>query len=766
MRWLILMVLLSIWLLPIQAHAELKRTILALYEERESDSIRWTLSHRLAEMPLNHLGLKVRYRPLRAPWPTAQEMADVRGILLWSEQDEMPDANGFLSWSNRMLAQGVRITLLGARPFLKDEQGKQVNPALVDQFWKQLGLEDRQDWRYVTFDTRIGTQNANMVGLERPYGGVLPPYPTIRRRDPHVTVHLSVQRPAESDSHSHLITTGPNGGYVAAGYAFHSNSDGKRVQWHINPFAFFRHSFATDDLPKPDTTTLSGRRIYYSHVDGDGWRNPSEIKPFKDLSLLSSEVLLKEIIEKYQRLPVTIAPISGDLDPEWFGDKETQRIARALFAHPQVEAGSHTYSHPLDWSFFENADPAREAPFRKLYASPKGAYLNQILTMLGVNKTQVVPYDSPRERQQLINQDKNKQEQDRLRLKGYQVPRVYGVEPFSVDREVKGSIQQIAQFLPKGKKVKLYQWSGNTLPFEAAVRAVRNQGLGNLNGGDSRFDREFPSFAWVSPLGLQVGKERQIYSSNSNENTYTDLWTDRFFGFQYLVRTLYNTEMPWRIKPINVYYHMYSGQKLSSLNALKKNLDYALSQPIIPIHASHFTQVVDGFYESRLTALSPQRWQLTNHGAMQTLRMDHATFKQVDFTQSQGVVGQRHFHGSLYVHLDPANREPIVALKANTTPQAPPKATRPYLLQGRWQVQNLHLTSPEHFTFKAKGFGPSQLQWQFPHAVRCKVVVKNPQGQSWIHTLSSDAGERLFINQDGPDQSLLHFTVNCQGAPL
>jgi len=25
-------------------------------------------------------------------------------------------------------------------------------------------------------------------------------------------------------------------------------------------------------VPKPDTTTLAGRRIYYSHIDGDGWK--------------------------------------------------------------------------------------------------------------------------------------------------------------------------------------------------------------------------------------------------------------------------------------------------------------------------------------------------------------------------------------------------------------------------------------------------------------------------------------------------------------
>jgi hypothetical protein len=38
------------------------------------------------------------------------------------------------------------------------------------------------------------------------------------------------------------------------------------------------------------------------------------------------------------------------------------------------------------------------------------------------------------------------------------------------------------------------------------------------------------------------------------------------------------TEKPYRIKPINIYYHFYSGSKLAAFNALKEVYDWAIKQ--------------------------------------------------------------------------------------------------------------------------------------------------------------------------------------------
>ena len=66
--------------------------------------------------------------------------------------------------------------------------------------------------------------------------------------------------------------------------------------------------------------------------------------------------------------------------------------------------------------------------------------------------------------------------------------------------EVLGALKFSEQFAPAGKRAKLYLWSGDTTPFAAALAATRAAGVRNMNGGDSRFDSEYPSVAYVPPL--------------------------------------------------------------------------------------------------------------------------------------------------------------------------------------------------------------------------------------------------------------------------
>ena len=74
--------------------------------------------------------------------------------------------------------------------------------------------------------------------------------------------------------------------------------------------------------------------------------------------------------------------------------------------------------------------------------------------------------------------------------------------------------------------------------------------------------------AYLPPISRPVGRERQIYSVNSNENTYTNDWTGPFNGQSMLVNTLRNTDQPRRLKGFNLYYHMYSGEKQAALKSV------------------------------------------------------------------------------------------------------------------------------------------------------------------------------------------------------
>ena len=308
--------------------------------------------------------------------------------------------------------------------------------------------------------------------------------------------------------------------------------------------------------------------------------------------------------------------------------------------------------------------------------------------------------------------------------RGHSRLRSYSLYPFRIEQEVAGSIAFLSQLLPPGKRVEVLQWSGTTLVPESVLEAARQAGVRNINGGDTRFDPEFDSYAWVAPLGRQAGGQRQVYSSESNEDTYTNLWNERYFGFRYLRGTLHHTETPMRIKPFNLYYHMYSGEKQASLDAVLSNLRYARSLELAPLATSQYCAIVEGFHAATITQLGPRRWRIENRDGLDTLRFDHADGERVDFAASAGVIGQRYMQGSLYVALDAAERDPIIALAAI---QRPGVFSRPYLIESRWQIHNVR-AAPGRCEFQARGFGPGEMEWQVAPGRTYEIQVIDNHG--------------------------------------
>ncbi|MBF0110145.1 MAG: hypothetical protein HQL76_13325 [Magnetococcales bacterium] len=598
-----------------------------------------------------------------------------------------------------------------------------------------------------------------MIGFERPLPQHFPGYLQILPGSPDATAHLKVRHGMKGGTENILVATTPRGGFVPPDFSLffsrNPNEDRDFAQWIINPFEFFRHAFATDDLPKPDASTLSNRRIYYSHIDGDGLRNLTEVRPYRDKGLTAAEVILEEAIQGYPELPVTIAPVVGDIDPQWFGSRKFMEITEKLLAPPQVEAGNHTLSHPLDWGFFEHFDPARELPYLKNYPTPADeGTSNRLLDALGFKrKKKTVSIDTSLWRNIPVRVDdpeKNDQPEKKTRYNDYKTPRAYAIKPFNLHDELQGANRTIEQLLPPGKKVKLLQWSGNTLPFERALRESRLLGMKNINGGDTRFDSEYPSVAWVAPLGRTVGKEWQCYASASNENTYTSLWTDHFFGFKHLVQTIKNTESPRRLIPFNLYYHFYSGEKLASINALKYNLDYARSLPLAPVAASFYASVAEGAIHARLFRLPSGAVEIRDRGDLQTLRLDRAVLKQVDLSQSTGVIGQRHYQGSLYIALDGQVATPRIMIVPYDTPARPPPSPHPYLIEGRWRLSGLSRGDTQgSFTVYAQGFGKGEMTWQVPEEGDYHIETFDQNGKSL---------DRIEV-RTGAEDGLLRFVL-------
>ncbi|MCP4754699.1 MAG: hypothetical protein GY866_27785 [Proteobacteria bacterium] len=683
--------------------APIPRTIVALYLNQPDGQLHWSQAHQLAEMPLNHLGLKVVHHNLERGLPQIKDNPEIRGVLTWFDSGtRMENPSAYLKWATELVAAGKKLVVMGGPGFWSDKKGVLVPSDSVNRLLNRLGLKCMDNWVDFTYDLRPVYLNPEVMEFERRLAGIIAPYRrviSLGKRGGHS--HLVVRKGGNAATDAHLVATGSAGGYIADGYAlFVRHSDGKEFkQWYVNPFQFFRLAFATRDMPKPDTTTVAGRRIYYSHIDGDGWNNVSQIEEYQDREVLSSRVVLEKAIKAYPGLPVTVAPVVAELDEAWSGRRKSLDIAGEIFAQANVEVGSHTFSHPFDWDFFKDGNPETEQPY--LHKYPGGGWKNnrvdtRFLSIIRTKDKPVYDYN-----------------ESGLSKDDYERPRAYAAKPFDIDLELTGSAAFLNRLAPPGKRVRIIMWSGDTTPFEEAIRIVRRAGLQNINGGDSRFDREYPSYAWISPIGRSVGGEHQIYSSNSNENTYTDLWSDRFHGFRYLIQTVENTDIPFRIKPFNLYYHMYSGEKRASLEALMLNLEYAASQEIAPLTASRYAGIAQGFYTTRMVPLGKRRWRIENRGELQTIRFDFSSFSAVDFNRSRGIVGQRHYQGSLYVYLDEKASRPVVALKRHDRYFEEPREATSYLIQGRWRVWSLSGDGRD-FRFFSRGFGTSETIWRIP----------------------------------------------------
>ena len=674
-----------------------RRDILALYDSAHEATPQTSRVHQFLEMPLNWLGLSVTYQDVNKPLPPPDGMSRYSGIVTWFVEP-LASPQRYLDWLDVATAKGLRLAV-----FSDVAPGAtSASQALSDRIHARLGLKATDEHVSVTHKVVLDVTDPEMVGFERPLDKALPDFRVLHALEGKTRVHLSARIPVVGAAPAVLVSTGPGGGYVSDEYAIVFDANTDRVRWTLNPFAFLKRALAPDIMPIPDVTTLSGRRIYFSQIDGDGWNNVSQIDGYRQGQTLSADVVRKEAIEAYPDLPVTVGAIVGDLVPELGGTLGGREAAKKLYALPQVEVGSHTHSHPFDWSFYADYSRAREEAL--------------------IDKVHIPSLPAFERARRLAYAAIGRKEPDdvisRYVAGSSDLPRTYLKEPFDLEREVKGALAFVQSLAPAGKKAMLYQWSGNCLPFEAAIAATRGAGVRNMNGGDTRLDSEFPSVFYVSPISKPVGTQRQIYSGNSNENTYTNDWTGPYYGFQLLNETVRNTETPRRLKPFNLYYHMYSGEREAALAALRQNLNLARNSLLVPISASHYAAIADDFFAVEIAQRDALSWAVRNRGAVQTVRFDDAGDLQLDIAKSKGVLGvTRHVGGAMYVSLDAAVDEVVVSL-IRKAPQLDPvdepetfARAGAQLISGHWTFRD-YAVSGCGFSVAAQGFGIGDMVWQ------------------------------------------------------
>ncbi|MBI3637998.1 MAG: hypothetical protein HY216_17520 [Candidatus Rokubacteria bacterium] len=599
---------------PLAAHEtggaprEIPRRVLALYKSFETyravEGARpktATLNeiHQWAQMPLNWLGLMVDYHDVARGLPDETTMARYAGVVTWYQTDEMDEPLRYARWLGAQAAAGRRVVILGTLGALR-ERGRTtpVPLAALSAALRPLPLTFKGD---VTADPSLIVVRAKdaIMEFERTLPPALPNYL-------HVTAggaetHLRLARRDRPDSDSDVVVTGAWGGFAADNYV--------RFQASV-PYAR-----PADAATGVDTTTTGAQGVTVSRW----WIDPFAFFeralgvadwPRADVTTLNGRRLL-------------YCHVDGD------GMRNVSEVRRGAFSgEVLLDEILKRYRLPMTVSVVAaEVDPA-------LLGSARTLGLARAIFALPHVEAASHSFSHPLDWER--------------RTRSFDLPG----HPYSVETETAGSIRYIeGTLLPPGKRVRVFQWSGSTNVSESALAALARLNVPNINGGDTMYDRQWPTYTRVAPLMRQVGRYWQVYTSASNENLYTNLWRGPFYGFRYVRETFRNTGAPRRVAPVNIYYHFYSAERAAALHALSEVYDWARAERLAPVYTSEYLAMVDGFRTARL-ARTGDGWRVFDHGALRTVRFDGAAAARgIDLARSRGVLGFARHEGALYVHL-------------------------------------------------------------------------------------------------------------------
>ncbi|NBV22000.1 MAG: hypothetical protein EBS05_08780 [Proteobacteria bacterium] len=632
---------------PLQA-GEMPRFVLTLFGNREADVedlVRWPVDSgvaQVAQMPLEWLGYEVDYLNVNQQELPGSLDTRYAAVILDRYLDLPRNKEAAVAdWLIAQKERGRKIIFFGALPF--------NDSAVLERVLKAFGcggsgravkgvtgLRTQTVSPALNFEAKVNLTPVGFRELRAPAGS-------------EVLFSLAAGDGLQFDP----LFIAPWGGMMLEPYALFRRPDLDEL-WLVDPFHFFQRALGGVPMPVPDTTTRDGARIFFSHIDGDGFRHSSSVEP----GLRSGEIIVERIIKQYP-FPFTVsfieAEVRGIVAGQKVGDAELlTRQAREVLALPKVEAASHAYTHPFYWNAGDRT--VKEYARANLQLAP--------------------PHDHPG-------------------------------APVDLRREIAGSVDYIERELcPPGKRVKIFLWSGNCRPWPEALRLVRELGIENMNGGETAVSRKRPSVTRVSARAVPWEGELQITSANENENIYRERWAvsgdteSPFFGGFLLAQDGFERmEQPRRLKPVNIYFHFYSGDNLASLNALTRLFDWATRQELHAITAADYARLVRDARSARVIRESDTRWTLVTGGAVRTFRLPKSALVP-DLAASRGVTGWRVTGDVIYVHTDGS---PRVELALSSSPSAHLR-----LEQSTAEIQFTRLTAREA-AFTVRDVRPCQV---------------------------------------------------------
>ena len=193
-----------------------------------------------------------------------------------------------------------------------------------------------------------------------------------------------------------------------------------------------------------------------------------------------------------------------------------------------------------------------------------------------------------------------------------------------------------------------------------------------------------------------------------------------------MLETFRLTDAPRRLKPINIYYHVYSMTKTASWKALDDVYTSVLALKPFPIYPSEYVNKVLDFNRTVISS-DGDGWFIRNSGDLRQLRVPISA-GYPDLAGSRGVIGFSDHNDQRYVHLAPGGD---ALLKLIDTPPL-----KPWLAAAAAKVNSFDRTSAGiRLSVTAHAAGPIR----FGNAEGCRLIVN---GQTV--TLHQEGKERLF----------------------
>jgi hypothetical protein len=557
----------------------IKREVLTLIDESKHDRA-IIPAHQNGALIFEYMGYIQKLYDVSKGLPDIEHMRHYAGVVIWLNID-YKNPRELMKWVLSLKKIGIKVVF--ANSFGSEMDSTLLKELDIDIYDGDTSLDNK---KHVVYQDE-------MIGFEIE--------PSLSDSTLYIQPHNA--KPLLTYKDKNGLTSTPVAITSWGGYALYESFmlelNDENI-WIINPFKFFAQALRLKPLAVPDPTTENGKRIFFTHVDGDGIMNYVESNP----ELVSGDVILNKILKPY-KIPHSVSVIGAEIDDDGLYPKlakRLQRVAKKMYALPNVEPATHTFTHPFFWNKIKNGD-----------LSPKY----------------------------------------RLKPKGYK---------FSLDREIRGALEDITKnLLPKGSKKKAQSvfWSGDCIPTEMVLDNVYKNHILNINGGYTIINNASPWLSFVAPLGLGKGEYYQIYTGAQNENVFTNDWLGPFWGFKKVIQTFKLTNSPRRLKPIDVYYHLYSGSKVASINAVKYVLDWVIKQDVMPIYTSEYIPKVMDFYDVSM-ANDKDEWLVSGMRDLKPLRVEQKGVG-VDLKASASTLGVKHFQNHTYISLD-NHKEHLVKL--------------------------------------------------------------------------------------------------------